>query len=154
MFWENTSKGSTRIDFFKLMQADEMIILPKQSQASPMTKIVCWDDYQFVPVCCNQSLSYKWKGTMRREPHAKETKKKKDKQLMCQKGSSHQLFWESPRHTCRMFWIQHRLISTENIMTLALDETGDVGALIRSHLQQLLLSWWHQLTHQLHCSIC
>lgn len=26
-----------------------------------------------------------------------------------------------------MFWIQHSLISTENIMTLALDVTGDVG---------------------------
>lgn len=45
-----------------------------------------------------------------------------------------------------MFWIQHSLISTENIMTLALDATGDVGVLIRSHLQQPLLSWWHQLT--------
>lgn len=45
-----------------------------------------------------------------------------------------------------MFWIQHSLISTENIMTLALDVTGDVGVLIRSHLQQPLLSWWHQLT--------
>lgn len=73
-------------------------------------------------------------------------KQKKDKQLMCQKGSSHELFWESSRHTCRMFWIQHSLISTENIMTLALDVTGDVGVLIRSHLQQPLLSWWHQLT--------
>lgn len=53
-----------------------MIILPKQSRVSTMTKIVCWDDYQFVPVCCNQFLSYKLKGTMRRESHAKETKKR------------------------------------------------------------------------------
>lgn len=75
MFWEN--KKDLQGYFFKLMQADEMIILPKQSRASPMTKIVCWDDYQFAPVCCNQSLSYKWKGTMRRESHAKETKKKR-----------------------------------------------------------------------------
>lgn len=71
---EKTHQTDLQGYIFKLMQADEMIILPKQSQASPMTKIVCWD-YQFVPVCCNQSLSYKWKGTMRRESHAKETKR-------------------------------------------------------------------------------